>query len=63
MGMNLIGRSSREGPGAADGGFADLLKRGAAMSAIGLVICQVVMVVGTNTLAAAATARSCWGTS
>jgi hypothetical protein len=50
----LIGRSSREGPGG-DGGFADLLKRGAAMSAIDQVTWQVVMAVGTNTSAAAAT--------
>jgi PST family polysaccharide transporter len=38
------------GPGAADGGFADVLKRGAAMSVIGLVISQVVTVGGAIVL-------------
>lgn len=39
------------GPGAAEGGLSDLLKRGAAMSAIGLVMSQVVTVVGAIVLA------------
>jgi PST family polysaccharide transporter len=38
------------GPGAADDGLADLVKRGAAMATIGLVICQVVIVVQTIVL-------------
>lgn len=41
---------SAEEPGGADGGFADLLKRGAAMSATGLAISQVAIVAGAIVL-------------
>jgi PST family polysaccharide transporter len=37
-------------PGAADGGFAGLVKRGAAMASIGVVVCQVVIVIQTIVL-------------